>query len=54
MAVEALLSMLFSNLFWVGLWDLLDSTIFPNDTPTQMWLLVRHPPAARTRACVAC
>ena len=34
--------MLFANLFWVGLWDLLDNTIFPNDTGGQMMLLVRR------------
>jgi hypothetical protein len=39
---EALFSILFTNLFWVGLWDLLDNTLFPNDTSTQMALLVRR------------
>ncbi len=38
---EALASILFTNLFWVGLWDLLDNTIFPDDTSGQMLLLVR-------------
>lgn len=39
---EALASILFTNLFWVGLWDLLDNTLFPDDTTGQMLLLVRH------------
>ena len=33
--------MLSTNIFWVGLWDLLDNTIFPNDTNGQMLFLVR-------------
>jgi hypothetical protein len=41
-AAEAMLGMLFANLFWVGLWDLLDNTIFPSDTNGQMLLLVRR------------
>jgi hypothetical protein len=40
-AAEALLGMLSTNIFWVGLWDLLDNTIFPNDTNGQMFFLVR-------------
>jgi hypothetical protein len=39
-AVEALLGLLFANLFWVGLWDLLDTTIFPFDSSYAMLLLV--------------
>jgi hypothetical protein len=48
-AVEALLGLLFANLFWVGLWDLLDSTIFPFDSPITMLLLVSSAPAPLTR-----
>ena len=48
-ALEALLGVIFANLFWVGLWDLLDNTIFPNDTTGQMMLLVRGA-AASARA----
>ena len=40
-ALEALLGMLFANLFWVGLWDLLDNTIFPSENSVQMLSLVR-------------
>jgi hypothetical protein len=47
-AAEALLGMLSTNIFWVGLWDLLDNTIFPNDTNGQMMFLVR----ARSRAAL--
>ena len=39
---EALASILFTNLLWVGLWDLLDNTLFPDDTTVQMLLLVRR------------
>jgi hypothetical protein len=46
-AAEALLGMLSTNIFWVGLWDLLDNTIFPNDTNGQMLFLVR----ARAQGC---
>ena len=46
-AAEALLGMLFTNIFWVGLWDLLDNTIFPNDTNSQMCFLARACLAAR-------
>ena len=38
--LEALASIFFTNLFWVGLWDLLDNTVFPSDTSGQMLLLV--------------
>lgn len=44
--MEALLGLLFANLFWVGLWDLLDTTIFPFDSSYAMLLLVRRPAAA--------
>ena len=40
-AAEALMGLLFANLFWVGLWDLLDTTIFPFDSSYAMLLLVR-------------
>jgi len=40
-ALEALLGLLFANLFWVGLWDLLDNTIFPSENSVQMLSLVR-------------
>lgn len=43
-AAEALLGLLFANLFWVGLWDLLDSTIFPSDGPYAMLTLVSTRP----------
>ncbi len=46
-ALEALLGLLFANLFWVGLWDLLDNTIFPSENSVQMLSLVR---AARSRS----
>jgi hypothetical protein len=56
-AAEALLGMLFANLFWVGLWDLVDNTLFPEDTNGQMMAMVgrmraahRHPLAAPPRA----
>lgn len=39
--LESLTGLLFANFFWVGLWDLLDNTIFPNDYAWQMYLLVR-------------
>jgi len=42
-AMEALLGLLFANLFWVGLWDLLDTTIFPFDSSLAMLALVRMP-----------
>jgi hypothetical protein len=41
-AAEALMGLLFANLFWVGLWDLLDTTIFPFDSSYAMLLLVRR------------
>ena len=47
-AAEALMGLLFANLFWVGLWDLLDTTIFPFDSSYAMLLLVR-PLAPGTR-----
>ena len=34
------MGLLFANLFWVGLWDLLDTTIFPFDSSYAMLLLV--------------
>jgi hypothetical protein len=40
-ALESLLGLLFANLFWVGLWDLLDNTIFPSENSVQMLSLVR-------------
>jgi hypothetical protein len=40
-ALEALLGVIFANLFWVGLWDLLDNTIFPSENSVQMLSLVR-------------
>ncbi len=40
-ALESLLGLLFANLFWVGLWDLLDNTIFPTESSVQMLSLVR-------------
>ena len=46
-ALESLFVLLFANLFWVGLWDLLDNTIFPNENSIQMLSLVR----VRRRAC---
>ena len=48
-AAEALMGLLFANLFWVGLWDLLDTTIFPFDSSYAMLLLVRRllPPLLR-------
>ena len=45
-AMEALLGLLFANLFWVGLWDLLDTTIFPFDSSPAMFALVRTPAQA--------
>jgi hypothetical protein len=42
-ALEALLQLLFANLFWVGLWDLLDNTIFPDENSIQMISLARAP-----------
>ena len=41
-ALESLLALLFANLFWVGLWDLLDNTIFPDENSVQMLSLVRR------------
>ena len=49
-AAEALMGLLFANLFWVGLWDLLDTTIFPFDSSYAMLLLVR--PCCRPRRVV--
>lgn len=43
-ALEALMGLLFANLFWVGLWDLLDNTIFPDENSIQMLSLVRERP----------
>lgn len=39
-ALESLLALLFANLFWVGLWDLLDNTVFPEENSVQMLSLV--------------
>lgn len=39
-AAEALLGLLFANLFWVGMWDLLDATFFPADSSWAMLGLV--------------
>ena len=41
-ALEALLGLVFTNVFWVGLWDLLDNTIFPSENSVQMLSLVRR------------
>lgn len=41
------MGLLFANLFWVGLWDLLDTTIFPFDSSYAMLLLVRASPRLR-------
>jgi hypothetical protein len=49
-ALESLFVLLFANLFWVGLWDLLDNTIFPNENSIQMLSLVRAPPHAHPDA----
>jgi len=35
-AAESLLGLCWSNIFWVGLWDLVSSTVFPNDSPVAM------------------
>lgn len=47
--LESLFGLLFTNFLWVGLWDLLDNTIFPNDDAWQMYLLVRGSRSARHR-----
>ena len=45
------MGLLFANLFWVGLWDLLDTTIFPFDSSYAMLLLVRPPRPGLSRRC---
>ena len=48
------MGLLFANLFWVGLWDLLDTTIFPFDSSYAMLLLVRprcRPPCIVLAPC---
>ena len=49
-ALEALLGLVFTNVFWVGLWDLLDNTIFPSENSVQMLSLVRCSRSARCGA----
>ena len=38
-ALEAILALVFTNVFWVGLWDLLNNTVFPDDSTPAMLLL---------------
>lgn len=38
-AAESLIGLVWSNIFWVGLWDLVSSTVFPNDSPVAMSVL---------------
>lgn len=40
-ALEAILALVFTNCFWVGLWDLLNNTVFPIDRSADMYSLVR-------------
>lgn len=40
-ALESVLALVFINSFWVGLWDLLNNTVFPVDRGRDMYGLVR-------------
>lgn len=39
-ALESVMGLVWVNVFWVGLWDLLDNTLFPGESAPAMFLLM--------------